>query len=169
MSHVLDDTAREIQISGGSWNGPRNSRIHGLDEEDLILIVHGHNDEKLGFTTHEIRTKGVAGGHKVVWITGSSGVPHLGHLLDVLFALGNDVGRNDDIEDEVAMYESDLADRSATHHLFAHDMIAILDVVVVVHVGAGWIVGLLIGYGWCILIGIVGYEVGLRAAAVALV
>ena len=54
-----------------------------------------------------IRSKGVAGGHKVVWITGSSGVPHLGHLLDVLLALGNDAGRNDDIEDEVALYEGE--------------------------------------------------------------
>jgi len=147
---------------------PRNSRVHGLDEKDFILVVHGHNDEELSFTAHEIRSKGVAGGHKVVWITGSSGVPHLGHLLDILFSLGNDVGRNDDVEDEVALYEGDLTDRSATHHLFAHDVITILDVVVV-HVGAGWVVGLLIGHGWCILVGFVGYEMGLRTAAVALV
>ena len=164
MGHVLDDTVGEIQISGGSLNRPRNLRVHGLDEKDFILVVHGHNDEELSFTTHKIRSKGVAGGHKVVWITGGSGVPHLGHLFDILFALGNDIGRNDDIKDEVALYEGDLADRSASHHLFAHDVITILDVVVV-HVGAGWIVGLLIGHGRCILIGIVANEVGLRAAA----
>lgn len=84
-----------------------------------------------------------------------------------MFDLGNDVRRNDDIENEVAMYEGDLADRSATHHLFAYDVIASLDVVVV-HVGARWIVGFLIGHG-CILIGIVGDKVGLRTAVVTLV
>lgn len=82
-----------------SLNGEPSIRIHGLDKKNFVFIVHCHDDEDLGMTTIEIRSKGILSAHELVWVTCSGGVPHLCHFLYVRPSFGDDVIGNVHVED----------------------------------------------------------------------
>lgn len=75
-----------------------SSRIHGLCEQHLVFVVHGHNDEELGLSSQEVGPKRVARLEKVVGITSCGCIAHLGHFLNILTSSRNDVGRHGHIE-----------------------------------------------------------------------
>ena len=91
MSNVLDD------------------RVHCFYEKNLILVIHGHDNEKFRLTTHEVRAESVLGRGKVIGIARDGGVSHVGLLLGGT-AVGNDRSRNGHVEHEVALLELDMAD-----------------------------------------------------------
>ena len=83
--------------------------VHSLCEQDFVFVVHSHDDEYFGFPAIEIRAEGISGGHELVWVTSSSGVAHLCHLLGLFSA--DDVRRDGDVKDEVPIGQFDLTDR----------------------------------------------------------
>ena len=79
-----------------------NVRIHGAQKENVIFVVHRHDNEQFRVTAHEIRPQRVAHCFELVRIAGRCGIPHLGHFLDVVFARRDDVRRDGYVKDEVA-------------------------------------------------------------------
>jgi len=72
----------------------------------------------------EIRSEAVLGAHEVVGIASRSGVAHLSHFLYVFHALGNNMGGDLDVEDEVAVLEFNVPDRPALHEFFPGNGVA---------------------------------------------
>jgi len=58
-----------------------NHRVHRLDEQDFVFVVHGHDDEELSMPAIEVWAQAVFGRHELVRIACRGGVSHLGHLV----------------------------------------------------------------------------------------
>jgi hypothetical protein len=108
MGYIFNDAAKLYVSNGATVQGSSHLRVHGLDEKDLVLIVHCHDDEQFRFATIQVRPQSVLLSHEIVRVTGRGGVAHSGHLL-ALVATSDNVCRNGDIEHEVALLEFDLA------------------------------------------------------------
>jgi hypothetical protein len=98
-----------------------NDSIHGLDEQHFIFVIHGHHDEQFSVAATKVLSERISGGHKIVGITGSCRISHLGELFDVAFACGCDMGRDWDVQYEVSTEKLDLLYRSTLHEFFPHD------------------------------------------------
>jgi hypothetical protein len=98
-----------------------NSRIHGLDEQHFIFVIHSHHDEQFGVAATKVLSERISGGHKIVGITGSRRISHLGELFGVAFACGGDMGRDWDVQHEVSTEKLDLLYRSTLHEFFPND------------------------------------------------
>jgi hypothetical protein len=98
-----------------------NDGIHGLDEQHFIFVIHSHHDEQFGVAATKVLSERISGGHKIVGITGSRRISHLGELFDVAFACGRDMGRDWDVQDEVSTEKLDLLYRSTLHEFFPND------------------------------------------------
>lgn len=87
-----------------------HSRVHGLDEQHFIFVVHSHDDEELRLAAHQVLAQRVPGGHEVVRVASGRSVPHLRHLLYILFPSGHNVRRHWDVEHQISLEELDLPD-----------------------------------------------------------
>lgn len=116
------------------------ARIHGPDEQNLVFVVHGHDNEKLGLASHEIRSESVPRGLEVIRVASGCRVAHLGELLNVLLANGDDMGRNWYIEHQVALGEEDLLDRATLHELVTSNVPAATACMLGMQLRARWVV-----------------------------
>ena len=98
-----------------------NLRVHGLDKQHFIFIIHGHHDEQFSVAATKVLSERISGGHKIVGITGSCRISHLGELFDIAFAWRRDMGRHWDIQYEVSTEKLHLFYRSTLHEFFPHD------------------------------------------------
>ncbi len=85
-----------------------DSRIHCPEKEDLIFVVHGHNDEELRTTSEEVWSESILGRHELIWIARRSCVPHFRRFLR--FLATDDMGWYGDVENEIALLKLDLSD-----------------------------------------------------------
>lgn len=70
MCDVLDYSVFQFRVraSDGGADELRDVRVHGLDEEILIFVVHGHDNEQLGLTTVKILPKRILAAKEVIGI-----------------------------------------------------------------------------------------------------
>jgi len=106
-----------ISINSGKWVGLGNARVHGSTEQDLVFVVHSHDNEQFCVSAIEVRSEAVLGTHKIVGVAGCSSVAHLRHFFDVVHALWNDMGGDLDVEHKVAVLEFNMPDGPALHKL----------------------------------------------------
>jgi len=98
--------------------GLGNTRVHGSAEQDLVFIVHGHHNEEFCLSAIEIRSEAVLGTHEIVRVAGCGSVAHLGHFLDVVHALWNNMRGDFDVEYKVAVLQFYVSHRPALHEFF---------------------------------------------------
>ena len=143
-------------------------RVHSADEQDLVLVVHGHDDEQLRPAAHEVRPKGVLVAHKVVRVARRSRVAELRHLLRLVQVPRDDVRWHVHVEHEVALLELDMAHGASLHELLACDRIPGALLAKCIRPLLGRVVALVghrghLLHGACVHIIPAGVEVGLGA------
>jgi len=72
----------------------------------------------------EVRSEAVLGTHEIIRVASCGGVAHLGHFLDVVHPLGNNMGGDLDVENEVTVLEFNVPDRPAFHEFFPGNGVA---------------------------------------------
>jgi len=118
VSDVLENPAVRYQYWFVFASGAGNARVHRSAEQDLVFIIHSHHNEEFCMPAIEVRSKAVLGTHEIIGVASCSGVAHLGHFLDTVHTLGNNMGGDLDVENKVAVLEFNMPDRPALHELF---------------------------------------------------
>jgi len=98
--------------------------VHRPDEEDFVFVIHGQDDEEFRLAAIEIRSQGILLAHKLIGVTCSRSVAHLGELL-TLFRGRDNVRWHLHIEHEVTILECDLPDGLERLKVSTGDLVAI--------------------------------------------
>jgi hypothetical protein len=69
---------KDAKISrGNNYRLGNHLRIHGLDKQDFIFIIHSHYNEQLRLAAVKIGAQRVLVAHEFIWITCCRRISHL--------------------------------------------------------------------------------------------